>query len=70
MQIKAQCDCIVISIFYKDGDTVSGGAEILMVEVMKMMISYDTTGGGVIKYNCKVGDYVKNGQVLAEVSNE
>lgn len=65
--IEAQTDCVVSDLRFKDGDTVCGGDEIIIVEVMKMMLPVVTTDGGVIKYKCKRYDYVVAGQVLAEV---
>jgi biotin carboxyl carrier protein len=66
-EIKAESDCVINYLCFKDGSTVGGGDEILQVEVMKMMIPYTTPEGGMIKYRVKQGDYVATGQVLAEI---
>ena len=66
-EIKAESDCVINYLCFKDGSTVGGGDEILQVEVMKMMYPVNTTVGGMIKYRVKQGDYVATGQVLAEI---
>ena len=67
VEIKAQTDCVISDLLKKDGDTVSGGDEIIIVEAMKMMIPLVTPQDGVIKYKCRQFDFAYAGQVLAEV---
>lgn len=67
-QVIAQTDCIVVNTWFKDGDVVPDGAELLQVEVCKMMIPMNSTAGGVVKYYCKKDDYVMAGSILAEVT--
>jgi biotin carboxyl carrier protein len=66
-QVKATTDCVISDLLKKDGDTVSGGEEIIIVEAMKMMIPLVTPQDGVIKYKCKQFDFAYAGQILAEV---
>lgn len=67
MQIKAQTDCIIVQVYFKDEDIVKEGAEVLTVEVCKMMIPYNTNVGGTIKYLVKKDDYVQVGAVMVEI---
>ena len=65
--IKAETDRIITKLCFKDGDTVSGGDEILQTELMKMMISVYAPVSGVIKYKVAQRDYGYAGTVLAEI---
>jgi biotin carboxyl carrier protein len=67
MKIKAETDCIINYLKFKDGDSVKEGDEILQVEMMKMMTPYTTLVSGTIKYLVKQYDYVYAGTVMAEV---
>ena len=67
IEIKAETDRIINKLCFKNGDTVSGGDEILQTELMKMMISIYAPVSGVIKYKVAQWDYVYAGTVLAEI---
>jgi len=65
--IKAETDCTINYLKFKNYDDVKEGDEILQVDVMKMMIPYPTPISGTIKYHIQPGDFVYAGTILAEV---
>jgi biotin carboxyl carrier protein len=65
--IRAQTDCVINYLKYKNYDSVQEGEEIMQVEVMKMMIPIVSPITGTIKYHVQKGDYAYAGTTLAEV---
>jgi acetyl-CoA carboxylase biotin carboxyl carrier protein len=55
----------VLNILVANGDNVSGGQEVLMLESMKMEIPIESETDGLIKeIKVSIGDFVNEGDVL------
>jgi acetyl-CoA carboxylase biotin carboxyl carrier protein len=55
----------VLNIMVSNGDEVSAGQEVLMIESMKMEIPIESqTGGKVAEVKVNIGDFVNEGDVL------
>jgi biotin carboxyl carrier protein len=65
--VKAETDCIINHLYFKNGSTVGNGDEIMQIEVMKMMIAIQAPTGGMIQYKVKQYDMVYAGTILAEI---
>lgn len=57
----------VLRVSVKDGDTVSEGQEVLVMEAMKMETVVSAPAAGTIKLLVKQGDQVQTGHPLAEI---
>ena len=57
----------VLRFSVKDGDSVSEGQEIVVLEAMKMETPVSAPAAGVIHFNVKQGDQVQTGHILAEI---
>jgi biotin carboxyl carrier protein len=66
-EVKAETDCAINQLYFKDGDTVGSGDEIMQLEIMKMMIPVNAPKGGMIKYKVSPTQMVYAGTVLAEI---
>ena len=58
---------LLIAVHAADGDTVSGGAPVLVVEAMKMEHTLAAPGDGILRLAVALGDRVSVGQVLATI---
>ena len=66
--ITAPMPGVVLAVKVKDGDRVSRGQEVCLVESMKMELSIMATADGVVKKGCvAVGQSVVHGTVLVEI---
>lgn len=65
--VKAPVPGAVLRFSVKDGDTVSEGQEIIVLEAMKMETPVASPAGGVIHFNVKQGDQVQTGHTLADI---
>jgi acetyl-CoA carboxylase biotin carboxyl carrier protein len=55
----------VLNILVGNGDSISGGQEVLMLESMKMEIPIESDTDGVVKeLKVSIGDFVNEGDVL------
>jgi pyruvate carboxylase subunit B len=59
---------LVLRLIANDGDSVSEGDELLVLEAMKMEIPVKSPGEGVVKFAVNAGDKVNTGTVLASIS--
>ena len=57
----------VLRLSVKDGDTVTEGQEILVLEAMKMETVVSATAAGTVHFLVKQGDQVQTGHPLAEI---
>ncbi len=61
---------VIISISAKNGDNVSFGQEVCVLEAMKMKNSIKTTRAGMISaVKINTGDHVQHGQILFEFAD-
>lgn len=67
LEVKAETDCCINYLCFRDGVTVGEGDEIMQIEVMKMMIPVIAPKGGMIKFRVAPTDMVYAGTVLAEI---
>lgn len=59
---------LILDIMVKEGDTLTEGDSILILEAMKMENVLKAEGDGVVKsINCCIGDTVDKGQVMIEM---
>ena len=65
--VKAPVPGAVLRFSVKDGDRVSEGQEILVLEAMKMETPVAAPAAGVIRFAVKQGDQVQTGHTLAEI---
>lgn len=64
-EITASMAGTVLNVFVANGDNVSTGQEVLMLESMKMEIPIESMGAGVVKeLRVAIGDFVNEGDVL------
>lgn len=64
-EITASMAGTVLNIFTENGNSVSAGQEVLMLESMKMEIPIEsTTEGVVLEVKVTIGDFVNEGDVL------
>lgn len=64
-EITASMAGTVLNVFVANGDNVSSGQEVLMLESMKMEIPIESMGAGVVKeLKVAIGDFVNEGDVL------
>lgn len=67
-QIKAQMACTVFEVSVKEGDSVTKGQTLIILESMKMEIAHDAENDGIIgKVNVAEGDFVEENDVLVEL---
>lgn len=66
-KIISEFDCIINELWFKDGTEVLGGAEIMQVESLKMMIPIHCKTAGKVKYHVNRFDYILTGTLLAEI---
>ena len=66
-KIIADQDLVITALNYKDGDTVTEGAEIIQTEILKMMIPIHCRTSGIIQYHVQPYDYVGVGTIMAEI---
>ena len=65
--VKAPVPGAVLRFSVKDGDRVSEGQEIVVLEAMKMETPVAAPATGVIHFTVKQGDQVQTGHTLAEI---
>lgn len=70
-EIKPPMPGSVVKILVEEGQEVSEGFPIIIVEAMKMEITlYSSISGKVKKVNVKVGEQVDSDKVLVEIQND
>lgn len=58
----------VWKVLFKEGDSIEGGEDVIILESMKMEITVQAEKGGIIKQiNVNEGDFVNEGDVLVEI---
>jgi acetyl-CoA/propionyl-CoA carboxylase biotin carboxyl carrier protein len=57
----------VVAVRVADGDTVTAGQPLVVLEAMKMEHSLTASHDGIVKLSCVTGDKVGAGTVLATV---
>ena len=68
-QIKAQLTGTVFEVNVKEGETVSDGQTVIILESMKMEIPHEaSTEGTVSKIYVAEGDFVEEDQLLIELA--
>jgi geranyl-CoA carboxylase alpha subunit len=67
-QVKATMDGAIVDVLVADGDTVTAGETLVVLEAMKMEHPLKAGIDGVVALSCQVGQQVKSKQVLATVS--
>lgn len=65
--VKAPVPGAVLRFSVKDGDRVSEGQEIIVLEAMKMETPVSAPAAGTIHFTVKQGDQVQTGHTLAEI---
>ena len=65
--VKAPVPGAVLRFSVKDGDRVSEGQEIIVLEAMKMETPVSAPAAGTIHFTVKPGDQVQTGHTLAEI---
>jgi len=65
--VKSPVPGAVLRFSVKDGDRVSEGQEIIVMEAMKMETPVASPAAGVIHFTVKQGDQVQTGHTLAEI---
>ena len=66
-EVKSPLPGAVLRLSVKDGDRVSEGQEILVLEAMKMETPVSAPASGVIRLAVKQGDQVQTGHKLADI---
>jgi acetyltransferase-like isoleucine patch superfamily enzyme len=61
---------LIVTTFFKDGDEVKIGDQIIEYETSKAIISIEAEQNGFVFYNCMAGDYVFIGTSVAEINIE
>jgi acetyl-CoA carboxylase biotin carboxyl carrier protein len=68
-QVKAQMAGTVFEVSVKEGDSVTKGQTLIILESMKMEIAHDAENEGkVAKVNVAEGDFVEENDVLVELA--
>lgn len=68
-QIKAQLTGTVFEVSVNEGDTVSTGQTVIILESMKMEIPHEASADGVVsKIFVAEGDFVEEEQLLIELA--
>lgn len=67
-QVKATMDGAIVDVLVAEGDTVTAGQTLVVLEAMKMEHPLKAGIDGVVSLSCQVGQQVKSKQVLAIVS--
>lgn len=68
-QIKAQLTGTVFEVSVKEGDNVSSGQTVIILESMKMEIPHDATSDGTVsKIYVAEGDFVEEDQLLIDLA--
>ncbi|MER1955877.1 MAG: biotin/lipoyl-binding carrier protein [Solibacillus sp.] len=68
-QVKAQMAGTVFEVSVKEGDSVTKGQTLIILESMKMEIAHDSeTDGTVEKVVVAEGDFVEENDVLVELA--
>ena len=65
--VNAPVPGAVLRFSVKEGDTVSEGQEILVMEAMKMETPVAAPAAGTVHFTVKQGDQVQTGHALAEI---
>ena len=59
---------VIINVLVKEGDSVSAGDAVVILEAMKVENTLTAPAAGkVLAVNCKTGDSVKKGEVLVQI---
>ena len=66
--IVAPMPCKILSILKKNGDQVTVGDVVLVIESMKMEVSIKASRTGIFETACQVGTAVEEGKVLCQIS--
>ena len=66
--VKAPMPCKVLSMSKKNGDKVTAGEIVMVVESMKMEMNISVVAGGVFNSSVQKGDAVDEGKVLCSVT--
>jgi biotin carboxyl carrier protein len=67
-EIKAEIVANVLNVLVQEGDSISGGDTVVLLESMKMEIPVLAENGGVVtKLAVSVGDVVQEGDLIAVV---
>ncbi len=67
--VTAPMPGVIINVLVKEGDSVSEGDAVVILEAMKVENTLTAPAGGkVLAINCKIGDSVKKGTVLVQIS--
>ncbi|MCH7320826.1 MULTISPECIES: acetyl-CoA carboxylase biotin carboxyl carrier protein subunit [Solibacillus] len=68
-QVKAQMAGTVYEVSVKEGDSVTKGQTLIILESMKMEIAHEAENDGTIeKVNVAEGDFVEENDVLVELA--
>ena len=66
--VSAPMPGVIINVMVKEGDSVSAGDAVVILEGMKVENTLSTpAAGNVVAVNCKTGDSVKKGDVLVQI---
>jgi len=63
-------DVVIVELFFKNGDSVNKGDNILEIETSKAIISIETHNDGFIEYFCKEGDRVNIGSIVSKIFDQ
>lgn len=68
-EVKAQMAGTVFEVSVKEGDKISKGQTLIILESMKMEIAHDAEGDGTVtKIRVAEGDFVEENDVLVELA--
>ncbi|MEG0439125.1 MAG: biotin/lipoyl-binding carrier protein [Solibacillus sp.] len=68
-EVKAQMAGTVFEVSVKEGDSVTKGQTLIILESMKMEITHDAEGDGMVtKIRVAEGDFVEENDVLVELA--
>lgn len=68
-EVKAQMAGTVFEVSVKEGDSVTKGRTLVILESMKMEIAHDAEGEGTVTKICVAeGDFVEENDVLVELA--
>jgi acetyl-CoA carboxylase biotin carboxyl carrier protein len=67
-QVASMMAGMIIEILVKQGDQVTDGMDVVVLESMKMQLPVQSTQSGVVKaVKVNVGDFVNEGDALMEI---
>lgn len=66
-EITSDFESIIDQLCFEDGDAVQKHETIMNLSVMKMMIPVFAPCDGRVSYTVQMGDYVREGDVIAKV---